>query len=71
MAGRLVVFATSPTRQLLPQKTDCTSQYLYGPHIPNNVESWQVFPSDEGIYSFIQMNHLSPRRLYPWKRTKF
>jgi ribonuclease HI len=34
MANRLVVFATSPTRKLLPQRPDCTFQYLYHPHIP-------------------------------------
>jgi hypothetical protein len=54
MVDMLVVFATSPTRQLLPQRPDCTFQSLYRPHIPVNVESWQVFPSDEIICSFIQ-----------------
>jgi ribonuclease HI len=46
MANRLVVFTASPTRQLLPQRPDCTFQSLYHTHIPGNVESWQVFPSD-------------------------
>jgi ribonuclease HI len=40
MADKLVVFAASPTQQLLPQRHDCSFQYLYYPHIPNNVESW-------------------------------
>ena len=40
MAERLVVFATSPTRQLLPQRHDCNFQSLYRPHILDNVESW-------------------------------
>jgi ribonuclease HI len=39
MDDMLVVFASSPTRQLLPQIPDCTFQSLYHPHIPNNVES--------------------------------
>jgi hypothetical protein len=54
MADRLVVFASSPNRQLLPQIHDCTFQYLYRPDIPDNTKSWQVFPSDESIYAFIQ-----------------
>jgi hypothetical protein len=71
MDDRLVVFAASPTRQLLPKILDCTFQYLYHPHIPDNLESWQVFPSDEGIYAFIRNEHLSPRKSYLWKMTNF
>jgi hypothetical protein len=47
-------FLASPTQQLLPQRPNCTFQYLYRPYIPNNVESCQVFASDEIIYAFIQ-----------------
>jgi hypothetical protein len=39
MADRLVFFATSPNRQLLPHKPDCTFQSLYRPHILDNIES--------------------------------
>jgi hypothetical protein len=39
ITDRLVVFATSPTRQILPQRPDCTFQSLYRPHIPDNIES--------------------------------
>jgi ribonuclease HI len=39
MADRLVVFAASPTWQLLPQRPDCTFQSLYRLHIPDNIES--------------------------------
>jgi ribonuclease HI len=53
MVDRLVFFATSPTRKLLPQRPDRTLQYLYHPHIPDNVESWKVFPSDEIICAFL------------------
>jgi hypothetical protein len=63
MADRLVVFATSPTRQLLPQIPDCTFQSLYRPHIPDNVESWQVFLSDEGICAFIQNELFNPKEI--------
>jgi ribonuclease HI len=40
IADKLVVFAASPTRKLLPQRPDCTFLSLYRPHLPNNVESW-------------------------------
>jgi hypothetical protein len=53
MADRLAFFAASPTQQLLPQRPECTFQSLYFPHIPDNVESWQVLMSDEGIFTFI------------------
>jgi ribonuclease HI len=39
MDDRLVVFPSSPNRQLLPHKPDCTFQSLYRPHIPDNIES--------------------------------
>jgi hypothetical protein len=54
MADQLDVFAASLNRQLLPHRPDCTFQSLYLPHIPKNIESWQVFPNDESICSFIQ-----------------
>jgi hypothetical protein len=40
MANMLAIFAASLTRQLLPQRPDCTFQSLYRPHIPDRVESW-------------------------------
>jgi hypothetical protein len=39
MDRRLAIFAASPTQQLLPQRPDCTFQYLYHPHIPDNIDS--------------------------------
>jgi ribonuclease HI len=54
MADRLAIFSASPTWKLIPEILDCTFQSLYCPHIPDNVESWKVFPSDEGICAFIQ-----------------
>jgi ribonuclease HI len=71
MADRLVVFAASPTRQLLPQRPDCTFQSLYRPHIPDNVESWQVFPSDEGICAFIQNEPFKPKEIISIEDDKF
>jgi ribonuclease HI len=54
MADRLAVFSASHNRQLIPHRPDCTFQSLYHPHILDNIESWQVFPSDESICSLIQ-----------------
>jgi ribonuclease HI len=71
MVDRLVVFAASPTRQLLPQRPDCTFQSLYRPHIPDNVESWQVFPSDEGICAFIQNEPFKPKEIISIEDEKF
>jgi ribonuclease HI len=63
MADRLAVFAASPTQKLLPQRLDCNFQYLDRPHIPDNVESWQVFPSDESICDFIQNEPYKPKEI--------
>ena len=70
MADTLVVFATSPTRQILPQRIDCTFQYLYRPHILDNVDSWQVFPNDEGICSFIQNEPFKPKEIIYMENNK-
>jgi ribonuclease HI len=70
MADRLVVFTASPTRQLLPQRPDCTFQYLYLPHILDNVDSWQVFPNDEGICSFIQNEPFKPKEIIYMENNK-
>jgi hypothetical protein len=71
MDDRLVVFATSPTRQLLPQRLDCTFQSLYRPRIPDNVESWLVFPNDEGICAFIQNEFFKPKEIISMEDDKF
>ena len=63
MDDRLVVFAASPTRQLLPPRHNCTFQSLYCPHIPDNIESWKVLPSDENIYTFIQNEPYKPKEI--------
>jgi hypothetical protein len=70
MADRLVVFAASPTRQLLPQRPDCTFMSLYRPHLPDNVESWQVFPDDEGICAFIQNEPYKPKEIISLENNK-
>jgi hypothetical protein len=63
MADRLAIFAASPNRQLLPHRPDCTFQSLYRPHIPENIESWQVFPNDENICAFIQNEPFKPKEI--------
>jgi hypothetical protein len=50
---RLVIFASFPARELLPQRHDCTFLCLYRPHLLNNLESWKVFPDDEIICAFL------------------
>jgi ribonuclease HI len=71
MVGSLVVFTTSPTRQRFPQRLDCTFQSLYRPHIPDNVESWQGFPSDEEICDFIQNEPFRPKEIISIEDDKF
>jgi hypothetical protein len=71
MANRLAIFACSPTRQLLPQIPYCTFHSLYRLHIPYNVESWQVFPRDENISSFIQNEPYKPKEIISMKKIKF
>jgi hypothetical protein len=71
MTDRLFVFAVSPTRKLLPQRPDCTFQSLYCPHILDNVESWKVFPDDEGICDFIQIEPFKPKEIISMEEKNF
>jgi ribonuclease HI len=71
MADRLVVFTASPTLQLLPQRPDCTFQSLYHPHIQDNVESWHIFPNNEGICTFIQNEPFKPKEIISMDDDKF
>jgi hypothetical protein len=70
MDDRLVVFVASPNRQLLPHRPNCTLQSLYHLHIPENIESWQVFPSDESICSFIQNEPYNPKEIISMEDNK-
>jgi ribonuclease HI len=63
MDDHLDVFVASPNRKLMPHRPDCNFQSLYHPHIPENIESWQVFPSDESICSFIQNEPYNPKEI--------
>jgi len=65
------VFATSPTRQLLPQRPNCKFQSLYHPHIHDNIDSWWVFPSDEGFCAFIQNKLFKLKEIISMEDDKF
>jgi ribonuclease HI len=69
-ADRLAIFAASPNRKLLPHIPNCTFQSLYHPHIPDNIESWQVFLSDEIICSFIQNEPYKPKEIISMEDNK-
>jgi hypothetical protein len=66
----LAIFAASPNQQLLPHRHDYTFESLYRPHITENIESWQVFPSDEIIFDFIQNEPYKPREIVSIKDNK-
>jgi ribonuclease HI len=70
MDDMLAVFSASSTRQLFPQRPDCTFQYFHHHHIPENVESWQVFPSDESICAFIQNEPYNPKEIISMEDNK-
>jgi hypothetical protein len=44
---------------------------LYRPHIPDNVESWQVFKNDEDICAFLQNEPLKPKEVISIEDDKF
>jgi ribonuclease HI len=54
IADWLVVFATSPTQQLLPRWPDCAFQSLHHPYIYENEEFWKAIPNNESISVVIQ-----------------
>ena len=70
MSDRLAIFAASPNRQILPHIPDCTFQSLYHPHIPDNIQYFQVFPSDENICAFIQNEPYKPKEIISMEDNK-
>jgi ribonuclease HI len=60
IADRLVVFAASPTQQLLPHWPDCAFQSRHRPYIPGHVGFWEALPDDESICAIIQDEPLKP-----------
>jgi hypothetical protein len=63
MVDWLAISTTSPNVQLLPHRPDYTFQSLYHPHILDNIEYLQVFPSDESIFAFIQNEPYKPKEI--------
>jgi hypothetical protein len=61
MVDRLTVFPASPNQHRFPHRLDCSFQYLYRPHIHDNVESWQALPNDESICALIQDEPIKPK----------
>jgi hypothetical protein len=43
---------------------------LYRPHIPDNIESWQVFPNGERICAFIQNEPYKPKEIISMEDNK-
>jgi hypothetical protein len=43
---------------------------MYRLHVPDNVESWQVFPSDESICAFIQNQPYKTKEIIPMEDNK-
>jgi hypothetical protein len=60
IADRLVVFAASPTQQLLPHWPDCAFQSLHRSYISENEELWKAIPNNESSCVVIQNEPLKP-----------
>jgi hypothetical protein len=63
IVDRLVVFAASPTQQLLPCWPDCAFQSLDHSYILDHVGSWKALPGDESICAIIQDEPLKPEEI--------
>jgi hypothetical protein len=71
MADRIVIFATNPTRKLMPQRPNCTLIYLCCPHFPNNVESWKFFLDDKIVCAFLQNEPIKRKEIISLEDNKF
>jgi hypothetical protein len=45
--------------------------FVYHPHIPDNLESWQVFKNGEDICAFLHNEPLKPKEVISIKHDKF
>jgi ribonuclease HI len=70
IVDRLVVFAASPTQQLLPRWPDCAFQSLHRPYIFENEEFWKAIPNDESICDVIQNEPLEPEEIISVENNK-
>jgi ribonuclease HI len=60
--NQLVLFAASPTQQLLPHWPDFTFQSSHRPYFPDHVGSWKALPDDGSICAIIQDEPLKPEK---------
>ena len=75
MANMLTSFVANPSRQLLSHRLDCIFLSLQCYHLPNNLDSLQVFTDDESICASVQNkpkqknisldNHKFPKGMTP------
>jgi ribonuclease HI len=70
IVDRLVVFAASPTQQLLPHWPDCAFQSLHHPYISENEEFWKAIPNNESNCVVIQNEPLKPEEIISVENNK-
>jgi ribonuclease HI len=70
IADRLVVFAASPTQQLLPHWPDCAFQSLHRSYISENEEPWKAIPNNESSCVVIQNEPLKPEEIISVENNK-
>jgi hypothetical protein len=70
MVDRLAIFASSPIRHVLPQRPYCTFLSLCQPHLPDNIESWHLFPDNEGICSLLNNETYKPKEIISFENDK-
>jgi ribonuclease HI len=71
IADRLVVFAASPTQQLLPHWPDCAFQSLHRSYISENEESWKAIPNNESSCVVTQNEPLKPEETISVENNEF
>jgi hypothetical protein len=70
ISDHLAFFVASPDLLLFAHRPDCTFQYIYCPHIPDNIESLQALPNDDNIFYFIQDEPIKPKEIISIKDNK-
>jgi ribonuclease HI len=70
IADRLVVFAASPTQQLLPHWPDCALQYLHHSYISKNEKFWKAIPNNESSCLVIQNEPLKHEEIISVENNK-
>jgi ribonuclease HI len=70
IVDRLVVFAASPTQQILPHWPDCAFQYLHHSYISENEELWEAIPNNERSFFVSQNEPLKPEEIISVENNK-